>query len=501
MQKYKIKVIEKNKEQEVTGKADQNFLEILRNHDIAINALCNGQGKCGKCKIEILDGVQKGECLACKTYPVEDCRIKIQTLSRETFHILSTGTAAKQHGDKVSAGSNLGIAADIGTTTLVMQLVDIDNGAVMKTYTALNEQGGYGADVISRIEAANNGAAEILKKSISRQLEEGVKELSKSKKAPIKRMVIAANMTMVHLLMGYSCEKLGVYPFTPVNTETIEIDFAALTGTAGESFPVIIIPGICAYVGGDIVAGLVALDFIKCEGVHILIDLGTNGEMAIGNKKKILVTSTAAGPAFEGGNISSGIGSVAGALNKATLTEGKIKYETIMGAPLVGICGSGVVELTHELLKSGLVDETGLMDEAYFDEGYSLDKTVTGSMVKFTQKDVREIQLAKSAIRAGLEMLILRYGVAYKEIEKIYIAGGFGYYLNIKKAVGIGLLPGQYACKIEAAGNSALAGAKCVLTDEAALKEGEQLAAKAEEIQLAADKEFNELYMKNMYFE
>ncbi|WP_334160326.1 ASKHA domain-containing protein, partial [Muricomes intestini] len=198
---------------------------------------------------------------------------------------------------------------------------------------------------------------------------------------------------------------------------------------------------------------------------------------------------------------SSGIGSVAGALNKATLTEGKIKYETIMGAPLVGICGSGVVELTHELLKSGLVDETGLMDEAYFDEGYSLDKTVTGSMVKFTQKDVREIQLAKSAIRAGLEMLILRYGVAYKEIEKIYIAGGFGYYLNIKKAVGIGLLPGQYACKIEAAGNSALAGAKCVLTDEAALKEGEQLAAKAEEIQLAADKEFNELYMKNMYFE
>jgi len=242
----------------------------------------------------------------------------------------------------------------------------------------------------------------------------------------------------------------------------------------------------------------------------LLIDLGTNGEMAIGNKEKILVTSTAAGPAFEGGNISCGVGSVSGAISDVVIdgdcvngdnTGQGVSVTTIGDKLPVGLCGTGVIAMVAELLKNELVDETGLLDEDYFDDGFVIAKDADGEQLVFTQKDVREMQLAKAAVRAGLETLLLRYGVDYDGVDKVYIAGGFGFKMDLDKAIAIGLLPEELKGKVEAVGNSSLAGAKEAVLVKTATEEMEHICKIAKEVGLSSDKNFNEFYMDAMMFE
>ena len=343
---------------------------------------------------------------------------------------------------------------------------------------------------------------------------------------------------MLHLLMGYSCEGLGVYPFKPVTLQLEQRNFREVFEEikAGDTEPVkwqytrngpvkvqvnrdekssselliegfshaqvYLLPGNSTYVGADIMSGLYACEFFRKEEISVLIDLGTNGEMAIGNKDRILVTSTAAGPAFEGGNIKWGVGSIAGAISQVQIRDGKAEVHTIDNRPAVGICGTGVIETTAELVNKGLVDEAGVLEETYFENGFPLAKTINGEMITFTQKDVREIQLAKSAIRAGLETLLLRYGVTYEQIDKVYLAGGFGFFLDIQKAVEIGMLPKQLQEKTVAAGNTSLDGAISFLAHERQANEIlPKIAELGEEIQLSTDPQFNDFYMKYMMFE
>ena len=231
-----------------------------------------------------------------------------------------------------------------------------------------------------------------------------------------------------------------------------------------------------------------------------MIDLGTNGEMGIGNRNKILVTSTAAGPAFEGGNITWGTGSIQGAICNVDLKDNQLNIRTIGDTEPVGICGTGVIETAAELVKAKLIDETGLMAEEYFEDGYPLAKTAKGELIVFTQKDIRELQLAKSAIRAGVETLILRYGVNYNQIDKVYLAGGFGFKMDMEKAVAIGLLPEELRGKMEAVGNSSLGGAVKYLTEETSRAFLEHIVMVSSEIDLANDITFNDFYMKYMFF-
>lgn len=221
----------------------------------------------------------------------------------------------------------------------------------------------------------------------------------------------------------------------------------------------------------------------------------------MGNQEKILVTSTAAGPAFEGGNITWGMGSVPGAICSAKLDGEKAVLKTIQDREPEGICGTGVVEIASELVKEELVDETGLLDEAYFESGFPLGIAPDGRQIVFTQKDVREIQLAKAAIRAGMETLILRYGITKDQVKKVYLAGGFGYKLDKEKAVEIGMFPEEFLDRIETVGNSSLEGAADYLLDEEAEAKINRIRAVSKEIPLSADKDFNELYMDFMFFE
>lgn len=507
-----ITVKSRDGEQQITGRKKTALLETLRAEDIFISAICSGRGTCGKCKIRVLSGevqpsdvdkkyfsekeLEAGYRLACRAYPKSDCTIVIENRENESFFVLAEGKDSEEIS--VDKDTKYGIATDIGTTTVAMQLVEMETGKIADVYTTINRQRAYGADVISRIEASNHGQKEELQRCIKELLTEGVKTLTRDGEINVSRMVIGGNTTMIHLLMGYSCETLGVYPFTPVNIGTIHSTYAELLGTIENDFPIIIYPGISTYVGGDITAGLYVMDFQKKEGVSVLVDLGTNGEMAIGNKDKLLVTSTAAGPAFEGGNIVCGTGSIPGAICKVKIHEGKAEVETIGGETPTGICGTGVIDSVYELIKEEIVDETGLMEEPYFEEGIVLDERAD---IRLYQKDVREIQLAKSAVRAGLETLISKYRISYEEIDRIYVAGGFGYQMDIHKAVGIGLLPAECEEKIEAVGNSCLKGAVKYLLDSEAETVTEKLAVRAEEIALSTDKEFQQFYMDYMYFE
>lgn len=509
----------------ITGRKDQTLMEMLKEHGIFLSAVCAGRGTCGKCRIQVLEGevcpsakdkeffrpeeIREGFCLACRAYAAGDAKITLDCGQEEGFWVLTAfGGREKEEAKPQDLGQKTGrygIAVDIGTTTIVMQLINLENGRSVKTYTCMNHQRAYGADVISRIEASNNGKGEALRESIRKDLAAGIRELTDNGGMRAGRMTVGANTTMVHLLMGYSCETLGVSPFTAVNLDTIQTTSGEMLGAYAEGlgwdFEVTICPGISTYVGGDITAGLYALEFEKRQKVSVLIDLGTNGEMAVGNKDKIYVASTAAGPAFEGGNITCGTGSIPGAVCSAVIENGKTELRTILEKPVTGICGTGVVEITYELLKEGLLDDTGLLEEPYFEEGYCLGEDASGREIGFYQKDVREIQLAKSAVRAGLETLIKKYGISYEDVETVYIAGGFGYQLDIRKAVGIGLLPGECEGKIRAVGNSCLKGVIAGLMNADAEKSIKEILNVSEEIRLSNDKDFNEFYMDYMFFE
>lgn len=306
---------------------------------------------------------------------------------------------------------------------------------------------------------------------------------------------------MGHLLMGYDCDTLGVYPFTPVNIDFIEGSFQEILGNDLLDASTVLLPGISTYVGGDIVSGLLSLGFDSREQVCLLVDLGTNGEMALGNRDKIMVTSTAAGPAFEGGNISCGMGSVAGAICSVKIEDGTVSVKTIRDQAPVGLCGTGVVETVAELVKEEIVEDSGLLDEEYFEDGFPLAKDPEGKEIVFTQQDVREIQLAKAAVRGGVETLLVRYGISYDDVHKVYLAGGFGYKLDTEKAIAIGMFPEEFQGKIEAIGNSSLAGAVEYLTEQDSRERIGKILSVSTEINLSADKDFNEFYMDSMFFE
>jgi uncharacterized 2Fe-2S/4Fe-4S cluster protein (DUF4445 family) len=308
-----------------------------------------------------------------------------------------------------------------------------------------------------------------------------------------KKVIIAANTTMVHLLMEYSCAALGEYPFKTEHLGTIKTTFDNVTKSKCKSIDTVIYGGISAFVGGDIVSGLYMCDFDRADKINMFIDLGTNGEMAIGNKEKIIVTSAAAGPAFEGGKISCGTGSVDGAICGIDLKTGTVK--TIGKKTPVGLCGTGIIELTAELAREKIIDETGLLSDEYFDGGYK----VTDNIV-FTQQDIRQVQMAKSAVRAGVEVLAKEYGASLSDIDTVYLAGGFGFGLSVEKAAVMGILPREFVGKTETLGNSSLGGCVKYCSADDADDRIEHIKSISDELSLGNADGFEEMYLKYMNF-
>jgi uncharacterized 2Fe-2S/4Fe-4S cluster protein (DUF4445 family) len=391
-------------------------------------------------------------------------------------------------------GEGYGIALDIGTTTLAFELFDLSNGKRLADFSMANRQRIFGADVITRINRAAHGAQAELHSYIIKDIAQGAAHiLSYAGIAAnaVRKMTVAGNTTMLHLLHNLPCHTLGVYPFTPVTLAGQITRFACLPDCE-----VLTLPGISTFVGADITAGIICLGGTDGEETRLLIDLGTNGETALISKGKIWVTSTAAGPAFEAGNISQGAASVAGAITAVRFDKKlkKFEYETINHALPVGICGTGVVDITAELVRHKMVDETGRLD-AHYGSGVEI---APGTI--FTKNDVREVQLAKSAVRAGIEILLESAGCTALGVDRVYLAGGFGFRLRPESAVLLGLFPEGFSGKIQAVGNSSLGGAALSLFSKEAARKMEEIVAQAVEVNLAAHPKFNELFMEYMLF-
>lgn len=497
----------------------ESILEALMRMDASYSAVCGGRGTCGKCKIRVTEGsleaseydkrfftkeeIADGMRLACKAYPEETLQVELFFQSEKQFVILSEH-ASGQSCDVLQQDTEFGLAVDIGTTTIAIQLISINTGKILETYTTLNHQRGYGADVIARIKASVDGKKELLRSLIQNDIKNGIHELIKKTHITadkVTKVAISGNTTMIHLLMAYNCESLGVYPFIPICTDRVNASYREIFGEDYLNASVTIMPGISAFVGGDIVSGLLMAEMDRRKEYSLLIDLGTNGEMALGNSEGIIVTSTAAGPAFEGGNIQWGIGSIAGAIAGVTISQEKCDVRVLGAEHPVGICGTGVIEAVAELVKNNLLDETGCLADAYFEKGYPLAVSADGKEIVLTQQDIREIQLAKAAVRAGIETMLLRSGVSRTEIAHVFLAGGFGFHLDVLKAIQIGMLPEDFADKVEIMGNSSLSGTVSCLLDSSLWARADVLAKEAKEINLSADKAFNQFYVDYMYFD
>jgi uncharacterized 2Fe-2S/4Fe-4S cluster protein (DUF4445 family) len=481
----------------------KNLLAIIREENFAIHADCGGIGRCGKCRV-IVNGRKR---LACRTNVMEDIEVVIPSQESDDDYAIQLSAddsfGALAVDDVASADlldSDLAIAIDIGTTTIVGKLLSLKTGSELASFAQLNEQLPYGADVISRIGVSLDDPS-TLSTLVINQIDRAIGSMladSQTSAARVKRVVVAGNTTMTYIFLGLPCQSLGFAPFVPAFHYSVSNRYRDVFKTDLLDCECIVLPFISAYVGGDLTAGLCSLG---AEDDFILMDMGTNGELVFKRGDQLICTATAAGPAFEGGNIECGSGSTRGAISVVDYHDGAWQIQTIGAAPPTSICGSGVLDLMAVLVREKFIDETGRMNDDIKDGRIVLAQNAAlggSGEVYFTQKDLRQFQLAKSATRSGLEILMVEMGGAPP--AKVFLAGGFGQNLNPQSALLTGLLPQSFAGRVQAIGNSSLSGAVKVCLNAAARGSLEELAQNGQEINLAAHRMFNDQFMDNMAF-
>lgn len=382
-------------------------------------------------------------CTGCgRCAPAGRLEAEMQVIT-DTFHL--PGKTQHQIAEEI-------VITDLGTTTIAMEWYD-RQGKKQGEFARSNPQRAFGTDVISRIQAAEN---QMLRRQmqhlVRRVLEEGIGYFRQQGGNP-QKVVVAGNTTMMYLLLGHDPAQLGMAPFTAdyLSEERLVIgDTEAIT-----------LPGLSAFIGGDITAGVLACEMDRQEEVSLLVDLGTNGELVLGNRERLLCCGTAAGPAFEGGS---------------------------------DIWGADMIALTARLQQLGLVDETGLLADPYFEQGIMIGN------VQITQERIRQLQTAKAAICAGIRTLAAAYGLTgLEQIKQVYLAGGFGYFLDVQAAVSLGLLPCELEGRVTSVGNSALAGAWLYAGEADAQVRMERIRQNARVLNLAQQQDFSAEFIEAMY--
>lgn len=508
-----LTIIEQNQSRTVTASSEQTLLEVLRTHgDSGLHAPCGGKGTCQKCTVYLVTPDGEHPVLACQTAAQTGMVVRLPERARLSVETAGTTANSIVPDDGLTG---YGVACDIGTTTVVCHLISLSDGTKLATLGQGNAQRSYGGDVISRIKAAEEGHLPALTQAITGQLSELILTLCKqSGIAPgqITRMAVAANTTMCHLLTGLDPSGLGKAPFTPLSLfgTCVEAQSLRLPFTGA----VYIAPAVSGYVGGDITADLLSVGLDRAETPVLLIDVGTNGEMALGCGERFVCCSTAAGPAFEGAQITCGMTAAPGAISGVAWKDGALRCDTVEHRPAVGLCGSGLIDAVAVMLELGAVDETGRMmdpeeDEEELDEAVLpyLFLTESGEpafrladQVYVTQSDIRKLQLGKGAIAAGVQVLMQAYGADFDDIGKLLLAGGFGSYIRPASAARIGLIPAELADRTRAIGNAAAEGAAAALVSSAARERLARLQAGMDYLELSGLPAFNEAYMESMLF-
>ncbi len=467
-----LRILQNGITKTVSFEGEKLLGDLLGSFDIHIDKPCGGRGTCKKCTV-IVDGREE---LACQYIVHSDAEVVIP----ENKDIVSV-TGANESGKLTD---NLCLCLDIGTTTLALALVSLDDKQIIKTKTAPNPQREFGADVISRIEYCSKNGAQKLQSILLDKISQMADELlAEYKVTSVERMYVAGNTTMLHLFFGVDCSSLGVSPYTP---EFLEEKRASGKDLGFNNVnEVISLPGISAFVGADIVSGLGFVNKPSGNKYSLLMDLGTNAEIVLFNKDKYLCATAAAGPCFEGANITCGMTASVGAVSRYN-ADGT--YSVIGDVEPQGICATGLVDIIAELVRNGTVEDSG-----YMEEDLEISEKVT-----VTPADIREFQLAKSAVMSAIDCL-LKYGnISYEDIETMYVAGGFSAQLNIENASFLGLVSKELADRFVPINNSSLLGAVKFACNQNNLTE---ITEKAEFIDLGADNMFSELFFENMAFE
>ncbi len=468
---------------------------------------CGGHGKCGKCKVRVTGRVSEpgetelallsgeelknGVRLACRTYALGEC--EIETLRHAgKLRVVTEGEFSPIALDPIF--KNYAVALDLGTTTIAAKLYD-NGGNLLSSVAMRNPQHPWGTDVISRIESALGGKARQLAASVKEAINSAVSDLAaiaKIQSNEIDGLVITGNTVMLSLLTEQSMESFSHAPFAAERlfgdtVRATELELRALATDAFVYFP----PCISAFVGADTTCALLAAGLWE-EKTAMLVDIGTNGEMVLFHDGRLTACSTAAGPAFEGVGISKGMMGVDGAIDQVSVAGGSLQAHVIGEGEPLGICGSGLVDAAACMLDLGAMDESGYLEDGRF--------AIKGT-VSLTQKDIRMLQLAKSAICAGIMTMLESEKLSPLDVSALYIAGGFGNYLNQKSAVRIGLLPQMLVKNTKTVGNAALAGASMLLLDAGQKTKAEAIAKKASTLELSSNQVFSDYYMSGMLFE
>ncbi len=485
------------------------LLDLLSAEGFPIAAPCGGEGKCGKCAVMLVSPDGKRERVNACRMPADEVgeRVVIAPDAASGGEIQLEGAAIPGAG----ALSGYAAALDIGTTTLAVRVIDRASGAVLGSTSAWNAQAPYGADVISRIKHASKpGGLEKLTGTVRNQARELVSVACGDAGVAhqdIAEIICAGNTTMEEIFAGISPESLGRAPYEP---ETRFTDGGEVRSEAFSNAKIRLVPCVSGYVGGDTVAAVYATGMAEKSGVRLLMDIGTNGELVLGGKDGLICCSVACGPAFEGAEISCGMRAVQGAISMVRLAQGEFWYVVIGGGKPSGICGTGIVDALAEMLKAGVLDGTGRIREPdELPEGLrgtvSVNKRGNVSFtvapgVKILAADVRKLQLAKAAVRAGVEILMSRAGATPGDIDEVYLAGGFGTKLDIDRAAAIGLIPPELADKTRAVGNAALDGAHRALCVPDGFEELINIRDKCKYIELSGSAEFSDAFVDAMAF-
>jgi uncharacterized 2Fe-2S/4Fe-4S cluster protein (DUF4445 family) len=408
----------------------------------------------------------------------------------------------------------LGLAIDLGTTKIAGYLVDLSNGQTLAAKGVMNPQISYGEDIISRMTAvvhSPDNAAAIQKLAIEAINKLAIDLCAEASARPeeIVEAVVVGNTAMHHLFLRLPVKQLALSPFVPAVSQALEVKAGELGLRIAPGAYVHLLPNIAGFVGADHVAVLLATEAWRAKGPILALDIGTNTEVSLICKGKIAATSCASGPAFEGGHIKYGMRAAAGAIERLRIAGDSVQYQTINGAPPVGICGSGILDALSQLYLAGAIDEGGRIVKSHprvrSYKGQrefvlvSKEEREGKPAITITQHDVRELQLAKAAIRTGIQALLEANGCAEDEIKQVLIAGAFGTYIDVASAVAIGMLPSLPLNRFRQAGNAAGMGAKLALISLKSRAEAQAVASRVSYIELASAPKFEQTFMQASY--
>ena len=486
---------------------NQTVLDAIQKLNIEFSAPCGGNGTCKKCQVPVRDASGLHTVLACQTKLADVMDVFVE--DQAPMVVQESGSAS--HFEGKPGANGYGISVDVGTTTMVCRLHRLSDGTLLATAGQANPQGVYGADVISRISASVDGhlddMCDLLLDSLSSMIDTVCKKVGVNR-SEIVDAVLVGNTTMENIAARLAPDSIGVAPFEPLSKFGTVEDLSPFFGAT------YLAPCQSGYVGGDITAGILATRMYEAEKPIVFLDLGTNGELAVGNRDRIVSCATAAGPVFEGAGIYCGMSARPGAISKVRAGEnpGELELTVLGDVDPEGICGTGLVEGLAFLLEQGIILPSGAMAKPGTFEGPLGERIVerdgmpaflldADHDVFISQADVRKVQMAKGAIEGGILTILDECGIQLEDVGEMLIAGGFGSFLSVDAAAAIGLFPRELRDRARSVGNSAIEGASLMLLSDEARATTQLIADTSEYVELSTSSKFYELYMTVMTFD